>query len=116
MGKVHSNYETKIMENMRGGDGSVKIENLLTPDDLYNKGRLFARITIEPGSSIGYHVHEGEMESYHIISGEAEYDDNGKETIRLTAGDTAYTPNGEGHAIKSVGNVPLVFIALIVFD
>jgi len=116
MGTVYSNYETNITENMRGGNGSVKIENLLTPDDLYNKGRLFARITLDPGASIGYHVHEGEMESYHIISGEAEYDDNGKETIILRAGDTAYTPNGEGHSVKSIGDVPLVFIALIVFD
>jgi len=113
--KNNSNYETQILENMRGGDGSVKIEHFLTKDELYNKGRLFARITLEPGASVGYHVHEGEMESYHIVKGVAEYDDNGK-TVKLNVGDTTFTPNGEGHAIKNIGDTMLEFIALIVFD
>jgi len=112
--KRNLNYETKINENMRGGDGSVKIESLLTPDELNNKGRLYAKITLEPGCSIGYHIHEGEMESYHIISGVAEYDDNGK-TVSLQAGDTTHTPNGESHGIKNTGEEPLVLIALILF-
>ena len=112
--KKNSSYETQINENMRGGEGSVKIEHLLTSDELNNKGRLFAKITIEPGSSAGFHVHENEMESYHIISGEAEYDDNG-ETVMLYPGDTTHTPAGEGHAVKCVGNEPLVLIALILF-
>ncbi|MCL2427519.1 MAG: cupin domain-containing protein [Oscillospiraceae bacterium] len=113
--KNSSNYEISILENMRGGDGSVKIENFLTKDELYNKGRLFAKITLEPGASIGYHVHEGEMESYYIISGTAKYDDNGK-SVMLNVGDTTLTLNGEGHSIKNVGDTTLEFIALIVFD
>jgi len=113
--KRKDSYEIKINENMRGGEGSVKIEPLLTPEEMNNKGRLFARITIEPGSSIGYHVHEGEMESYSVISGEAEYSDNG-EIIRLFPGDTSYTPAGSGHSLKSAGTEPLVVIALILFE
>ena len=115
MVKRHGNYEVKINENMRGGDGSVKIETLLTPDELNNKGRLFARITIEPGSSVGYHVHEGEMESYFVISGEGEYSDNG-EIVRFFPGDSSYTPAGSGHSLKCVGSEPLVVIALILFE
>ena len=112
--KRQSFYETKINENMRGGDGCVKIESLLTPDEMNNKGRLYAKITLEPGCSIGFHVHEGEMESYHSISGTAEYDDNGK-TVTLQAGDTTHTPSGEGHSIKNAGDETLVLIALILF-
>ena len=115
MVKRKASYETKINENMRGGEGSVRIEHLLTPEELNNKGRLYAKITIEPGSSIGYHVHEGEMESYLIISGEAEYDDNG-ETIALFPGDTTHTPIGNGHSIKCSGKEPLELIALILFE
>ena len=115
MVKRKSSYETKINENMRGGEGLVKIESLLSPDELNNKGRLFAKITLEPGTSIGSHVHEGEMESYHIISGQAEYDDNG-ETITLYPGDTTHTPVGGAHAIKNSGNETLEFIALILFE
>jgi len=115
MGTTYSNYEAQIIENMRGGDGSVKVESFLSPDELYNKGRLYAKLTIEPGSSIGYHVHEGEMESYHIISGEAEYSDNGK-ISKLNVGDTTLTPSGEEHSIKNIGDTPLEVIALIIFD
>ena len=115
MVKRRSSYEVKINEKMRGGEGSVKMEQLLTPDELNNKGRLYAKITIEPGSSIGHHVHEGEMESYHVISGEGQYDDNG-ETVTVYPGDTTYTPIGEGHSMKSVGDVPLEIIALILFE
>jgi len=99
---------------MRGGDGSVKIEQLLTPEEMNNKGRLFAKITIEPGSSVGFHVHEGEMESYTVISGEAEYSDNG-EIVKLFPGDTSHTPAGTGHSLKCAGNETLVVIALILF-
>jgi len=112
--KRNADYETQINENMRGGEGSVKLEHLLNADELNNKGRLFARITIEPGCSVGHHVHDGEMESYYIVSGEAEYDDNG-ETVKLSAGDTTHTPSGEGHGIKNSGTEPLEFIALIIF-
>ena len=115
MVKRKSSYETKINENMRGGEGSVKIENLLSPDELNNKGRLFAKITLEPGTSIGSHVHEGEMESFFIISGQAVYDDNG-ESVTLYPGDTTYTPNGDGHSIKNTGKEALEFIALILFE
>ena len=109
-------YETTINENMRGGEGSVKIEHLLTPEELNNKGRLCARITLEPGSSIGFHIHENEMEAYHIIAGEGEYDDNGETTITLHPGDTTHTPAGKGHSIKNTGTVPLEFLALILFE
>jgi len=115
MVKRKSSYDVKINEKMRGGEGSAKIEQLLTPDELNNKGRLFAKITIEPGSSIGHHVHEGEMESYFIVSGEAQYDDNG-ETVTVYPGDTTYTPIGDGHSIKSAGDVPLELIALILYE
>ena len=113
--KKKESYKIQINENMRGGDGSVKIEHLLTPEEMNNKGRLFAKITIEPGSSVGFHVHEGEMEAFHIISGEASYDDNG-EAVTLLPGDTSNTPAGTGHAVKNAGKIPLEMIALILFE
>lgn len=110
--KRDKSYPVQVREQMRGGDGAVTIEELLTPAEMYDKGRFFARLTFGPGASIGHHVHEGEMESFYIISGEAEYDDNG-ETVALLPGDCALTPSDEGHSIKSTGDVPLVLIAMI---
>ncbi|MCL2820771.1 MAG: cupin domain-containing protein [Oscillospiraceae bacterium] len=112
--KRKADYTVQENENMRGGDGLVTIEHLLTPEEMYEKGRLYAKITLEPGCSIGHHVHEGEMESYYIISGEAEVSDNG-EIVTVNAGDSVLTKNNEGHSIKNTGTSPLEFMALILY-
>ena len=53
-------------ENMRGGNGTVEITNFATPDELNNKGRLFANITLNPGCGIGFHTHENESELFYL--------------------------------------------------
>ena len=46
---------------------------------------MFAEVTIAPGCSLGYHEHHGESETYYIIKGQGEYDDNGtKRSTYLT--------------------------------
>lgn len=34
-------------------------------------------MTIEPGCSLGYHEHHNESETYYILRGEGDYNDNG---------------------------------------
>lgn len=64
------------VENMIGGKGHVS-QRLLEGDELKGKCGLYAQVTIEKGCSLGYHEHHGETETYYILSGEGEYDDNG---------------------------------------
>ena len=59
--------EKELREHMRDGDGTVEILNLATPAELNDKGRLFARITLHTGCSIGYHVHEKDTELFYIL-------------------------------------------------
>lgn len=112
--KRKSTYPVQQKEKMRGGEGTVIIEELLTPAQLYDKGRLYAKMTLSPGSSIGSHIHENEMESFYILSGEAEFCDDG-EIVTLRPGDSALTPSGGSHFIKSIGDIDLEMIALILF-
>ncbi|MCL2163366.1 MAG: cupin domain-containing protein [Oscillospiraceae bacterium] len=112
--KKKDGYPLQLNEKMRGGEGVVTVENLLTPAEMNDKGRLYAKLTLGPGSSIGYHVHEGEMESFFIVRGEARITD-GNETVALLPGDTALTPAGEGHSIRNSGESPLEIIALILY-
>ncbi len=106
-------YRTEIRKEMRGGKGEVKIEEFWSPNsEMRSKNRLFSRMTINPGCSIGFHPHDAEDEVFVILSGRAEADDNG-EITELGPGDTILTGNGDGHAISCIGNEPLVLMAVI---
>lgn len=103
------------VENMCGGKGSITIEHLLGEKELNGKCGLYAKVTIEAGATLGYHEHHGESETYYILSGEGNYNDNG--TIRpVKAGDVTFTPSGSGHGLENTGNENLVFMALIILD
>ena len=101
-------------EKMRGGNGTVEITNFATPEELNNKGRLFANITLKAGCSIGYHVHEADSELFYIMKGEALYNDNGTECI-LQAGDVMICPMGTGHSLANNGQEDLEVCAVIVY-
>ena len=103
-------------EKMRDGNGTIEITSLITgPEELCNKGRLFSKITIREGCSIGYHVHEKDSELFYFLSGTAKYNDNG--TVKtVTAGDVAICPVGSGHGVENDGPEPVEMVAVIVFE
>jgi quercetin dioxygenase-like cupin family protein len=103
--------------SLYGGSGNILLDHMLETDkgEFYNKGRLFSIITLPPGASIGYHVHTGEMECYHVLSGSAEYNDNNEEKTTISKGDTTVTLDGMGHSVENNTNCDGVFIALVLF-
>jgi len=114
MVKKSSDCPVELREHMRGGNGTVKLTNFITDADLNDKGRMFGTIVLEPGCSIGWHVHEKDSEPFYILKGTAKYSDNGKE-VTVTAGDITLTPAGTGHAIENIGDQTVELIALIVY-
>ena len=106
---------TEYRENMRGGDGTAILTSLIAgPEELNDKGRLFSRITLKPGCSIGYHVHETDAELFYILAGTGVYSDDGTETD-VWAGDVAICETGHGHSIANTGEDTLEFVAVIVY-
>lgn len=105
----------EIIRHMCGGEGEVVIQHILGEKELNGKCGLYAKVTIPVGSSLGYHEHHNESETYFILQGEGEYDDNGtKRTVK--SGDVTFTPDNCGHGLKNTGSVDLEFMALIIFD
>ena len=83
--------------------------------ELNGKCGLYAEVVVGPGCSLGYHEHHEESETYYILSGEGDYNDNG--TVRpVRAGDVTFTPDGCGHGLVNTGNTDLIFMALIILD
>ena len=55
---------------VQNGKGLIHMKDLTDKEGLYNHGRLFAHVTVDPGCSIGDHPHDHETEFYYIIKGE----------------------------------------------
>ena len=104
----------EVRHEMRGGNGDVVIEHI-QKDNMPEKLRLIAKITMEPGCSIGHHIHSKETEYYILTKGEATVNDNGK-LVPCKAGDVIVTPDCFGHSIENTGQGTMEMIAVIVLD
>ena len=111
--RKNGEYKVDLRKEMRGGNGEVTVEHLWAPQsELKSKTRMFARLTLKPGCSIGFHTHDQEEEVFYLVNGTAEVDDNGTK-VQLQAGDTILTGGGDGHAIANIGRDNLVVMAVI---
>ena len=110
--KQESAMQWDIRENMRGGQGTTKIQHIVNKEDLKGHARLVGRIVLEPGASIGTHPHDQEEELYYILSGEGTVVDNGVEQI-VKAGDAILTGDGASHSIANTGSETLEFVAVV---
>lgn len=112
---IRRTYVPVQRENMRGGEGAVTINNWMEEDEKCPNLRVAANLVLPRGSSVGMHKHEGEAELFHVLSGKAEYSDNGK-TEFAGPGDVMICYNGQEHSIKNVGEEDLVVNAIVITE
>ncbi len=99
--------------NLRNGNGLVKREFIVEGDNLRKKAKLFSKITIPKGNSIGMHSHDDDFEVYYILQGQGRVLD-GKDYVQVNEGDAVYTADGNKHFIENIGEEDLVFIAVVI--
>ena len=102
----YSSLEWKANPGFKGGEG-IFYNKMFT--DGVNKmmhGKL------EPGSSIGYHKHEGSCEMIFILEGTGKflYDDTEEE---VKPGMVHYCPEGHSHSLINNGSEDLIFYAVV---
>lgn len=115
MVKKQTSLRADVKSGVFGGKGSISVKGLLdAPGEMYDKGRVFSHTIVYPGSSIGYHVHNNESETYYILSGNGKFNDNGT-IVDVQAGDVTFTGDGEGHGLEATGEKPIEMIALILY-
>ncbi len=102
----------ELRDEMRGGKGTVEITHILNEDEMKGKCRMFAKVKLNPGSSIGIHRHEQEEEVYYITAGSGIINDDGN-TREVATGDVIITGDGAEHSIENNSAKPLEFIAVI---
>jgi mannose-6-phosphate isomerase-like protein (cupin superfamily) len=110
--KRSTDMTTEVRERMRDGKGPVKLLHVFRREELRGRARLFARLSLPRGSSIGWHEHDGEEEVFYILSGSGVVNDNGT-SARVGPGDAVLTGGGAGHAIENQDDEPLELMAVI---
>lgn len=100
-----------------------KIDKTVTPKFNGGEGEFIANISndgvnkilrgkLEPGSSIGYHIHDTSSEIIYVLSGTGKMIiENGEE--RLSAGDCHYCKKGQSHSFINDGEKDLIFFAVV---
>ena len=107
--------QTVKTETNASGDVKLYLKDLAGFEGKNPKMRMFAHASLKPGEEVGFHIHNNEAESYYILSGEGDYNDNG-EVVKVTPGTVTFTPSCSGHGLVNTGKEMLEFIALIIMD
>lgn len=101
----------KSMPNLLGGDGTI----LMTP--LFSEKiphlRLLNVVELEPGVSIGVHVHSAEAEAFYVLEGVGTILENDGEYRTLQPGDAHLCQSGEQHSLSNRGDATLRVLAII---
>ena len=105
--------EHSIREFMRGGKKHVEHTKLSSA--LPENVRIFNVLTLIPGASIGYHIHEEETELFYFLEGNGRVQDD-DQFHDVSAGDSMATFSGHGHGVENTGDRNLVILAVIVKD
>lgn len=110
--------KAQLKEGLGGGTGigPAYVYDIVSKEDLYGHGRMYAKIVLPPGSTIGWHQHVHETEPYYILSGVGDFKDNDGTVTKVTAGDICTILPGQSHSMANNGTEDLVFIALIYND
>lgn len=97
-----------------GGEGVCRWKMLMNGMHLEGEWNCVEYVVIEPGASVGEHVHTRTEEIYYIISGKAVMTMDGDE-FTCVAGDLITTPIGSSHSIANRSEADMHFFVVEVF-
>ena len=104
-------------EDLAGGKGKAMRYVIVPPEELNGHGRLYARIVLMPGSSVGWHQHVNDTEPYYILRGEGDFiegdSENDRRVTRVHAGEVCVIRVGQWHSLENNSDGELEFMALI---
>jgi mannose-6-phosphate isomerase-like protein (cupin superfamily) len=99
------------IESDHGGEGPISFRRLFVSDDWEGPIDFVDYTVVPPGSSIGFHSHEGNDEIYLVVSGQATMSVDGQEH-RVQASDVIVTPSGSAHGLRNDGKEPFVMFVV----
>ena len=106
-------HKLEVKNSLRGGNGDVYFYHIETKEEMCGRGRLFAKIVLPPGASIGVHEHIDETEPYYIIKGQGVFIEPDGSKVPVKAGDCCLIKAGESHGLENDSAEDLELIALV---
>lgn len=106
---------TVVHEHFKGGVGQFAVTQIAAAEELGKAGRMFGCGRLEPGHSVGWHIHEKDMEICCFLEGDGTIVDADGREYPVRPGDVQICLPGEGHAVLNTGSTPLVYIALVCY-
>ncbi|MDO5115744.1 MAG: cupin domain-containing protein [Synergistaceae bacterium] len=110
---ILKNQDDGIQREKLGGSGKGKA--LAFPVTIPDQNGAFVmatRIELEPGASVGYHLHADTEEVYFVMAGEGSYCEE-NESRQVHAGDVMLCRMGRSHGIENNSGKTLVLGAAI---
>lgn len=95
-----------VLDQFKGGEGSTVTKMFV--DDL---NRIFLG-RLQPGCSIGMHIHDTSSEVIYVLEGEGTTVLDGVTEV-LRPGDCSYCKKGSTHTLMNKGQQDLVFFAVV---
>lgn len=98
---------------LAGGKGPAYVHHIVSQKELMGHGRMYAKVILPPGSSVGWHQHVNETEPYYILKGEADFIDTDRKVTRVKAGDVCVIRPGDFHSLENNSGADVEFMALV---
>ena len=105
--------DIKAVEHLGGGKGTAYVHHIVSKDELLGHGRLYAKVILPPGASVGWHQHARDTEPYYILKGTPDFIDNDKSVTRVAPGDVCVIEVGQFHSLENNTDEDVEFMALI---
>lgn len=96
-------------ESMRGGNGTIYLQKV---QEVEKPVKMYAKITLPPKSSIGYHMHVGDQEFIYVLKGELDLVKDGQPS-KLKAGEFDYTKANFEHGITNNTETDVEILAIV---
>lgn len=116
MVKRASEFKIARHENFKGGTGITELQSIFSQEEMgTQKVRMFSKLVLEPGCSLGLHAHEGEDELLYVLKGIGTHFEDGEEHL-MYPGDAAVCGRGHQHFMANRGTETLECLCAIVLE
>ena len=107
--------EKQFEESSHGGDGPVDLYEIWSKSDFVSNVDFIDRVTVPPGTRVGYHQHGANEEMYILLDGHGVMTIEGTEH-RVTKGDMILNPPFGSHGLlnDSDGDIELLVLQIAV--